>query len=499
MNRPPSRREVLAGASVLALFPGACATPRKGTSSSSILLNDVHSKLNPTHVAAVEPVDSLIALRGALRRAREQHLAVSIAGGRHAMGGQQFGAGTLNLDLRPLARVLAFDRERGLLEVEAGIQWPELVAWYQEAQRGEPRQWAIAQKQTGADRLTIGGALAANAHGRGLSMSPFVSDVEAFTLVDASGELRTCSRTQDPELFALVIGGYGLFGVVYSVTLRLAPRRVLERVVEVRSAYGLVDAVEARIAEGYLYGDLQFSIDSESGDFLKKGVFSCYRPVDGATDVPVGNAELADERWAELAYLAHVDEARAWEVYSGYYLTTSGQRYWSDDHQTGFYADDYHAALDQRLGARVPGTEMITELYVPRAELASFLSAASEWLRETRAEVVYGTVRFIEPDAETFLAWARERFVCIVLNLHVDHDEAGLARARTQFRGLIDIARARGGSFFLTYHRWATREQVEACYPQFPEFLRRKLAHDPDERFQSEWYRHMRNLFADVV
>ncbi len=34
------------------------------------------------------------------------------------------------------------------------------------------------------------------------------------------------------------------------------------------------------------------------------------------------------------------------------------------------------------------------------------------------------------------------------------------------------------------------------AYPQFVEFLRRKLAHDPGERFQSEWYRHYRAMFG---
>ena len=100
---------------------------------------------------------------------------------------------------------------------------------------------------------------------------------------------------------------------------------------------------------------------------------------------------------------------------------------------------------------------------------------------------------------ETFLAWARQRYACVVLNLHVDHHPAGLAAARRQFRGLIDLARARGGTYFLTYHRWATREQLDACHPQLPAFLRRKLAHDPAERFQSEWYRHLRGLYADVL
>ena len=63
-------------------------------------------------------------------------------------------------------------------------------------------------------------------------------------------------------------------------------------------------------------------------------------------------------------------------------------------------------------------------------------------------------------------------------------------------RGLIDAALAFGGSYFLTCHRWARREQVERAYPQFAEFLRRKETHDPAHRFPSDWWRHNRAMFA---
>ena len=55
---------------------------------------------------------------------------------------------------------------------------------------------------------------------------------------------------------------------------------------------------------------------------------------------------------------------------------------------------------------------------------------------------------------------------------------------------LIDRARERGGSYFLTYHRWARKEQVEDCYPQFRDFLRLKRQYDPTSVFESDWYRH---------
>src|SRR5438132_429030 len=79
-------------------------------------------------------------------------------------------------------------------------------------------------------------ALASNVHGRGLRLAPIVGDVVAFTLLDADGALHRCDRVSNADLFRLAIGGYGLFGLVTSVRLRLAPRIKLQRFVELLDA-----------------------------------------------------------------------------------------------------------------------------------------------------------------------------------------------------------------------------------------------------------------------
>jgi FAD/FMN-containing dehydrogenase len=458
-------------------------------------VNDIHSGFNETDVARIAPVDSLQAVQQVLVAALAEGAPVSIAGGRHAMGGQQFCAGGILLDTTPLNRVLGFDRDQGTIEVEAGIQWPTLFAYLERAQRGSDRPLAVAQKQTGADHFSIGGSVAANIHGRGLAMRPFVSDIESLVVVGADGAARRCSRTENADLFRLVVGGYGLFGVVYSVQLRLAPRRTMERVVELATLDGLMDRCEERIGDGFLYGDFQFGIDPHSPDFLRRGVFSCYRPL-ADRPIPDGQRVLSRDDWRGLMYLAHTDKGRAFDVYVEHYLATSGQLYLSDAHQLADYVDGYHEELDNRLSARESATEMITEIYVPRERLDDFMAEAAEDFRRHRVDLIYGTVRLIEPDEETFLAWASRRWACVIFNLHTAHTPAGLDHSAAAFRRLIDMAISRGGSYYLTYHRWARRDQVEACYPQFEELLRLKRTNDPRELFQSDWYRHYRALFA---
>ena len=257
------RRTFIKTTSALALTPAWRS--QSAITGTGVFVNDIHSQLNPTRVLEIVAVDSARALQQAIKRAAENGHAVCIAGGRHAMGAQQFASGAVMLDTTKLNRVHSFDRESGIVEVDAGIMWPALIDHLLNAQDGRPRQWGIAQKQTGADRLTIGGALAANVHGRGLKMKPFIADVESFVLIDARGEARTCSRTENAELFRLAIGGYGLFGVIATVKLRLVARQKIQRVVEVRPIDDLPKAFEQRIADGYLFGDFQFSVDETIG------------------------------------------------------------------------------------------------------------------------------------------------------------------------------------------------------------------------------------------
>jgi FAD/FMN-containing dehydrogenase len=489
-----NRREFLRLAAAGAMWPAARAWAQK--KPEGILVNDLHGQLSATYVNRIVQPEGLDGVRAALRLAVSEKRALCIAGGRHSMGSQAFATDGVLVDTRRLNTLLSFDAERGLIEVEAGMQWPQLLEVLGNVQLGE-RKWAFNQKQTGADRLTLGGSLAANAHGRGLTLPPIVSDVESIKLLDARGRLVNCSRTENAELFSLAIGGYGLFGVIYSVTLRLVPRRVLERVVEVRSLEGLPQAFAERIAEGYLYGDFQYAIDEASPDFLRRGVFACYRPVaDGRAPVR-GQRELAEKDWSELLYLAHANKSAAFRRYADYYSSTNGQLYWSDEHQMSIYPENYHRAIDQRMGAANRATEVITEIYCERDALESFMAAVRAYALSQRTEIVYGTVRLIEQDHESFLAWAKKPYACVIFNLHVERTSSAVIRASDAFRALIDIGLRHGGSYYPTYHRYALKRQVEAAFPQFEEFLKLKRKYDPAEVFQSDWYRHYKKMFLD--
>src|SRR5436189_4815226 len=484
-----TRREFIRTAALFALAPHAFAEREK-----EIWVNDVHSQLNRTRVRELLTPRTREELAEIVRSASRKGLPISVSGCRHSMGGQQFATDSICIDTRSLDRVVSFDQERGLIEVEAGIQWPKLIRAYLDAQGDSVKQWGIAQKQTGADTFTLGGSLSSNVHGRGLAMKPLISNIESFTLINADGKSVRCSRDENGELFRIAIGGYGLFGLIDTVTLRLVPRKKLRRVVEIIRSDDLTRRFEERIAQEFLYGDFQFSVDEKSPDFLQRGVFSCYQPIDKHEPI-VAKKELRDDDWLDLLRLSYTDREKAFQRYSDYYLSTNGQTYWSDTSQLSAYLPNYAQKLHEQIGGE-ESSLIITEIYVPRPDLPDFLKHAAELLQSNRTIVIYGTVRLIEKDDESFLAWAKKPYACVIFNLLTRHTPETIEASARSFRGLIDLAIARDGSYYLTYHRFATAEQVTACYPEFKHFLELKRKYDPTECFQSEWYRHYRKLFT---
>jgi hypothetical protein len=76
------------------------------------------------------------------------------------------------------------------------------------------------------------------------------------------------------------------------------------------------------------------------------------------------------------------------------------------------------------------------------------MSASGRIPAKTGAPVIYGTVRTIEADQETFLPWARTRMACIIFNLQMINEPPELRSAIDKFRGLIELAIACGGTYY---------------------------------------------------
>ena len=456
------------------------------------LLNDVQSRLNATEMLDVLRPTSPGEVVEAISAAAGWSIALCPAGTLHSMGGQQLAKGGVSISSSGLTEIGPLDPESKTVWAQAGVRWPALVRWLLDRQRDSRRPLSIIQKQTGADELSLGGAVSSNIHGRVLGRRPIVDDIEAFYLTTADGSRVRCSRVENAELFSLAVGGYGLLGFIDSVCLRLHERRRLARRVGEVSLDEVVPVLEQRAREGADYGDFQYMTDESSADFMAKGILSTYQPAERDAEMAEDQIGLSSEDWLRLYMLAHTDKATAYSEYAGHYLQTDGQVYWSDYSQLSPYLPEAGGMLYGKMGWKTFASLVLTELYVPRSSFVEFMNAAKRSLLATGANVVYGTVRLIEAEDETVLRWAGRDYACVIFNLLVEHSDGAIARARRQLQALIDCALDLGGSYYLTYHRWARGDQLEAAYPQFRRFMEMKRRYDPDGLFDSDWYRHYR-------
>lgn len=480
---------------------GMAAAPLVASSAAAfpvqkgVLVNDVQTGLNPTWVASISRPTSAAEVRSLVKDCARHGRVISVSASRHATGGQQFATDSVLLDMRGMNRVIGLDHKTGVLQVEAGIEWPELIQGYTALQK-ENVSWGIRQKQGGADRMSLGGAVSANAHGHSLGAPPIVGDLEWIEIVASDGSVKKCSRRENAELFSLVVGGYGLFGVVTAVGLRLVPRRKVRRHVESRTTAELVALIEGREAAGAPYGYFQYSIDETSADFLRAGILTTYENVAPETPLGAESADIDAKLVTALLEIAHRDRGSAYRRYAKLELAKDGNVEWSDLHQLSTYPAGYHAEIEKRLGADSVGADLILEVYVPRAELISLLEEARRVLLASEMPLIYGTVRFIEQDKDTFLAWARKRFACVIFSPHTSGETQALRKTGDVCRQIIRAATKRNGSFYLTYNRFATHDELSSAYPQVQQFLGFKKQYDPREVFQSDWYRYCKGLYA---
>jgi FAD/FMN-containing dehydrogenase len=184
--------------------------------------------------------------------ARAQGLGVGLRGAGQSYGDASLATGGICLDLTRLRRVLDWDPHTGCIRVEPGVTidtlWRTIIAdgW-----------WPPVVPGTAA--VTLGGAVSMNIHGKNnWKVGPLGDHVAAFDLLVPSGECLHVSRDVYGDLFRAVIGGYGMLGVIGSVTLQM--KRVASGLLDVeglatRCLAEMLDLFETRMAHAdYLVG-----------------------------------------------------------------------------------------------------------------------------------------------------------------------------------------------------------------------------------------------------
>jgi decaprenylphospho-beta-D-ribofuranose 2-oxidase len=122
---------------------------------------------------------------------------------------------SLSINIKKFNRVLEFNNEKKLITVEAGTTLIELLNFTLKYNLWIPQI-------PGYPSITIGGAVAANSHGKSCAIHGTIrKSIKSILLFHKKHGWMKLSEKENKEIFDLTIGGIGLTGTIVNVTFNL--------------------------------------------------------------------------------------------------------------------------------------------------------------------------------------------------------------------------------------------------------------------------------------
>ena len=442
---------------------------------------DDASAMNATPVAQIWDIPSnretgerqLAAL---VRRAEREGVAVSVAGARHSMGGQTIARNGIVVNMLPF-RAMKLDEARDVLHVQAGALWSDILPYL----NARGRSVAVMQSN---NSFTVGGSISVNCHGWQSGRPPIASTVESFRLLRADGTIVRCARNENPELFSLALGGYGLFGVILEVDLEVVPNEEYRLERFVTAIDGFVPAFEQQVRQGsetaMAYGRLSVAPES----FLAEAILNVSRPVSS------GKGRPSRTDFPEVAGLTRA-------IFRGQVGSDYGKSLrWNAEKRLAGAASGGAISRNQLLGEpanvfanrSAASTDILHEYFVPAEGFGAFVGRLRSIVTKHRGDLLNVTVRDVRRDDDSFLRYADRDMLALVMLFDQPRTAAGEAAMEAMTREMVDAVLALGGRFYLPYRLHATKEQLLAAYPQIPAFFASKRRYDPHQIFQNAFF-----------
>lgn len=439
---------------------------------------DDASRLDQTAMAAVwdVPADDASAERGLrqlLATARAKHLPLSIAGARHSMGGQTIAPAGIQINMLTHS---AMRMDGPLLHVQAGATWKQVIAFL------DPQRLSVAIMQSNND-FSVGGSLSVNCHGWQFDRPPIDSTVDSLRLMLADGSIRRCSRSENPELFSAVLGGYGLLGIILDADLHVTANQRYEVHQFEQPTAEFLAAWTAHTQPPAQTAMALGRLSTARAGFLDDSLLYVLTPAPLASGSLPALKEPSGYRVARAVFLASAEsdygKTVRWEAET-HWLTHISGRFFSRNQLLDESAEVF-------ANRTADSTDILQEYFVPRDKLMAFLGELREIVPRNGGNLLNVTVRDVRQDRDSLLRYADTDVLALVLLYH-EPRTSSRDSMRLLTQQSIDAALNCGGRYYLPYRLDATPAQFRRAYPMADRFFQLKATYDPDAVFQNQMY-----------
>jgi FAD/FMN-containing dehydrogenase len=171
--------------------------------------------MNDAGLAYVHRPTTMERLRNVLTDATERGISVTARGAGCSYGDATLNEGNVVLDMSRMNRILSWDPQSGLIEIEPGVTMRQLWQYCIEDGWWPP---VVA----GTMQITLGGGAGMNFHGKNnFKAGPIGDHIVEFDILLPTGRIKTCRRDTEPDLFRAAIGSFGMLGIFTRLVLRM--------------------------------------------------------------------------------------------------------------------------------------------------------------------------------------------------------------------------------------------------------------------------------------
>jgi FAD/FMN-containing dehydrogenase len=449
-------------------------------------VNDA-SCLNQTSIYGIVRVHTVQDLRDSLEFARANHLRVSIAGQRHSMGGQSFSRGGLILDMRGFNQI-SIDRERAIAHVQTGATWAQVQ------QLADHEGLSVLAMQS-INVFSIGGSLSVNGHGIAHRPGPLASTVLAMRIMLANGEIKEASPTENPELFHLALGGYGLFGIILDADLQLVKNEVYAIENYNLDYRDFADYYRQNISGNDQIGLAYARLSISPTSYLRETAVHVYRKVDFPGPIPPLQAPTHDRLDRFIINFSKTGGFGRWlrwtlEKHYGPKLHDCLSRNQAINQKDPCLVSRNEEMYDSMayLRNQLKDTDILQEYFIPPDKMPQFVDGLRQTVQTNGANLLNVTLRIVHKDKVTALPYAKQDMFAFVLYFNQKLNEEQSLKVKKTTRELIDLAIGLHGTYYLPYQLYYSQEQLQQAYPEITAFFAAKRRYDPDELFSNKFY-----------
>ena len=445
------------------------------------------SHLNKTAIYGIAQISTEDDIRRTLQFARENRLKVTCAGQQHSMGGQTFTHGGLVLDLRDF-RGIRLDKQRKIVNVQSGARWWQL-------QQFLDKEGLSVKSMQSINIFSVGGTLSVNAHGIDPMPGPIAPTVRSLRIMLSNGEIVKASATENVELFSHALGGYGLFGVILDVELAVVENEMYERKTHYMDYKDFPNFylanVENNASIGLAFGRLSVAPQS----FLRETAIHTYTRTQFAGPLPPlvpAQHDTLDRFIINLSKTGGTGRWLRWTLEKNVepHLHSCITRNEAMNQKDVCLVSRNEEMYDDMayLKNRLRDTDILQEYFVSYDRMPNFVDGLRETVQRSHANLINVTIRTVHKDTITALPYARDDMFGFVLYFNVRFNDRDNEILRRTTIDLIDVAERTGGTYYLPYQLFYSKEQLQRAYPEIESFFAAKKKFDPSGLFSNKFY-----------